>query len=141
MVNSIVEDRFKKGELDECPLTLRDLNLIKESFIRTLTGIFHGRTQYSEDQKAGGENAKSPPGQSGGPPSNKARLRPPSQAVRQAAAGATPEASPGHSASPAGARPRAPARHLTKNHSDKAAASENPMVGTAFDSPPAVDES
>jgi len=58
MVNGIVEERFKKGELDECPLTLRDLNLIKESFIRTLTGIFHGRTQYPEEQKNAGENAK-----------------------------------------------------------------------------------
>jgi hypothetical protein len=51
MVNGIVEERFKKGELDECPLTLRDLNLLKESFVRTLTGIFHGRIQYSEDHK------------------------------------------------------------------------------------------
>jgi hypothetical protein len=58
MVNGIVEERFKKGELDECPLTLRDLNLIKESFIRTLTGIFHGRTQYPEEQKNADANAK-----------------------------------------------------------------------------------
>jgi hypothetical protein len=50
VVSNIVEDRFKKGELDECPLTLRDLDLIKESFVRTLTGIFHGRIQYPEDQ-------------------------------------------------------------------------------------------
>jgi len=64
MVNGIVEERFKKGELDECPLTLRDLNLIKESFIRTLTGIFHGRVQYSEDQKTASEDAPTsePPG-------------------------------------------------------------------------------
>ncbi len=53
MVNGIVEERFKKGELDECPLTLRDLNLLKESFVRTLTGIFHGRIQYPQDQKNG----------------------------------------------------------------------------------------
>jgi len=50
LVNSIVEERFKKGELDECPLTLRDLNLIKQSFERTLNGIFHGRVQYSDEQ-------------------------------------------------------------------------------------------
>ncbi len=58
MVNSIVEERFKKGELDECPLTLRDLNLIKESFVRTLTGIYHGRIQYSEDQKIIGASSE-----------------------------------------------------------------------------------
>jgi len=50
IVNSIVEERFKKGELDECPLTLRDLNLIKESFERTLNGVFHGRVRYPEDE-------------------------------------------------------------------------------------------
>jgi len=144
MVNSIVEDRFKKGELDECALTLRDLNLIKESFIRTLTGIFHGRTQYSEDQKAASENAKSQPGQGGEPP-NKARLpygrlprragRPPSQAVS-----AKPDAPP-----------RPAYRRLAKNgfaqplrasaYGRLPAASANPMVGTALDSSPAVDES
>jgi hypothetical protein len=58
MVNGIVEERFKKGELDECPLTLRDLNLLKASFVRTLTGIFHGRSQYAEDQKAAGTPAE-----------------------------------------------------------------------------------
>jgi putative nucleotidyltransferase with HDIG domain len=140
MVNSIVEDRFKKGELDECPLTLRDLNLIKESFIRTLTGIFHGRTQYSEDQKAASENAQRPPGQIGEPP-HKARPsgragRPPAQA-----AGKNPDAPPRHPAAS-----RASARRLAKNHSDQPdgrppAAAENPMVGAALDSPPVVDES
>ena len=66
IVNSIVEERFKKGELEECPLTLRDLNLIKENFMRTLSGIFHGRIQYLEDQKNKNEKAKT-----GKPPSNK----------------------------------------------------------------------
>jgi putative nucleotidyltransferase with HDIG domain len=77
MVNSIVEDRFKKGELDECPLTLRDLNFIKESFIRTLTGIFHGRTQYPEDEKSAGENAKTEE-----PAPGPNRLRPSRQNIR-----------------------------------------------------------
>jgi len=80
MVNGIVEERFKKGELAECPLTLRDLNLIKESFIRTLTGIFHGRTQYPEDQKNTGDNNKN-----GQPAPNANRARPPRQSHRAAA--------------------------------------------------------
>jgi hypothetical protein len=52
VVNTIVEERFKQGELDECPLTLRDLNLIKESFERTLSGVFHGRVKYAEGEPA-----------------------------------------------------------------------------------------
>lgn len=46
IVSQIIAQRFTASELDECPLTLRDLNQIKESFERTLTGIFHGRLQY-----------------------------------------------------------------------------------------------
>lgn len=52
IVSGIVAERFTTGELDECPLTLRDLNKIKASFERTLTGIYHGRIQYDELEKA-----------------------------------------------------------------------------------------
>jgi hypothetical protein len=34
------------GQLDECELTLRDLNSISETFTRILTGIFHQRIDY-----------------------------------------------------------------------------------------------
>lgn len=51
IVSGIVAERFTTGELDECPLTLRDLNKIKESFERTLNGIYHGRIQYAGDAK------------------------------------------------------------------------------------------
>lgn len=60
IVNAIVEERFKKGELDECPLTLRDLNLIKESFERTLNGVFHGRVKYTEDEPAAATRSTRP---------------------------------------------------------------------------------
>jgi len=51
IVSGIVAERFTTGELDECPLTLRDLNKIKESFERTLNGIYHGRIQYAGELK------------------------------------------------------------------------------------------
>lgn len=50
IVHGIVAERFTAGELDECPLTLRDLNKIKASFERTLTGIYHGRIRYGENE-------------------------------------------------------------------------------------------
>lgn len=46
MVSSIVNERLFEAELDECPLTLRDLSLVRESFVNTLTGMFHGRIEY-----------------------------------------------------------------------------------------------
>ncbi|HZH76493.1 MAG TPA: HDIG domain-containing protein [Archangium sp.] len=42
MINLI----FSEGQLDECDLTLRDLNLISQSFLHTLEGIYHARPQY-----------------------------------------------------------------------------------------------
>lgn len=52
MVNKIVNERFRSGELDNCPLTLRDLNKISEAFQKILFGIFHGRIEYPEIEEA-----------------------------------------------------------------------------------------
>jgi hypothetical protein len=49
-INNLVRERieriFMDGQLDECELTLRDLNSISESFTRILNGIFHSRIDY-----------------------------------------------------------------------------------------------
>lgn len=54
MVNAIIDDRFKNCELDESPLTLRELTLIQEAFVQILTGIFHGRIEYPDQEKLTG---------------------------------------------------------------------------------------
>jgi len=51
MVNAFVQERLLESELDECPLTMKDINLIKESFINSLAGIFHGRIEYPGQAK------------------------------------------------------------------------------------------
>ncbi|MFQ5822725.1 MAG: HD family phosphohydrolase [bacterium] len=51
MVHAIIQERLADAELNESPLTLRDLNLIQESFVTHLTGIFHGRIEYPEQEK------------------------------------------------------------------------------------------
>ncbi|MFQ5602137.1 MAG: HD family phosphohydrolase [bacterium] len=48
LVNSFIQERLIDSELDECPLTMKDLNLVKESFVNNLTGVFHGRIEYPE---------------------------------------------------------------------------------------------
>lgn len=62
MVNAIIEDRFKNGELDESPLTLRDLNQIQEAFVTILTGVFHGRIEYPDQEELlrGAESQREP---------------------------------------------------------------------------------
>ncbi|MBI4840792.1 MAG: HDIG domain-containing protein [candidate division NC10 bacterium] len=45
-VQKIITGIFVDGQLDECDLTLRDLHLIANNFVRILTGIFHHRVDY-----------------------------------------------------------------------------------------------
>ncbi|PKN10119.1 MAG: hypothetical protein CVU72_02260, partial [Deltaproteobacteria bacterium HGW-Deltaproteobacteria-7] len=51
-IRSLVRERIERiytdGQLDDCELTLRNLNTIAETFTRILTGIFHHRVDYPE---------------------------------------------------------------------------------------------
>lgn len=46
IVASIINDRLMDGQLDECPLTLKELKSIRLAICETLKGIFHSRIQY-----------------------------------------------------------------------------------------------
>ena len=48
LVRERIERALNDGQLDECDLTLRDLNKVAESFIMILNGIFHHRIDYPE---------------------------------------------------------------------------------------------
>src|SRR5699024_512922 len=50
IVSSIMSDRMMYGQLDECPLTLKELNTIQLTICRTLQGIFHSRIQYPMEE-------------------------------------------------------------------------------------------
>jgi putative nucleotidyltransferase with HDIG domain len=49
MIDELIRRRFEEGELDECPLTLKDLTRIKGAFLGVLVGIHHSRIKYPED--------------------------------------------------------------------------------------------
>lgn len=48
LVQRIIDERVRDGQLDECGLTLQDLARIREAFIPVLTAIFHVRVPYPE---------------------------------------------------------------------------------------------
>jgi cyclic-di-AMP phosphodiesterase PgpH len=48
VIRQITNDRLVAGELDECDLTLRDLDRIREAFFSVLQGVFHPRIEYPE---------------------------------------------------------------------------------------------
>jgi putative nucleotidyltransferase with HDIG domain len=49
IVRKVVENAQKEGQLEDTPLTQRDLNVIIESFISTMQGIYHPRLEYPRD--------------------------------------------------------------------------------------------
>jgi putative nucleotidyltransferase with HDIG domain len=48
LVRKIIKDKLNDGQLDECDLTLKDLDVIAAAFVRVLTGIFHSRIEYPD---------------------------------------------------------------------------------------------
>ncbi|MGM0558696.1 MAG: HD family phosphohydrolase [Myxococcota bacterium] len=51
LVQTMINKAFTDGQLDECDLTLKDLNAISEAFTRILTGIYHHRPEYPDEEK------------------------------------------------------------------------------------------
>ncbi|MDP6685703.1 MAG: phosphohydrolase, partial [Candidatus Omnitrophota bacterium] len=54
LVRKIINNKFINGQLDECDLTLKDLERIAEVFTHILTGIFHTRVEYPEEPEKNG---------------------------------------------------------------------------------------
>ncbi len=51
LVNRMVDDRVSEGQLSHCPLTFRDLHIVKEAFLNILIGVYHSRIEYPEGKK------------------------------------------------------------------------------------------
>ena len=49
-IEGLIRRRFIEGQLDECDLTLRDLNRIREAFLKILIGMHHQRIKYPEPE-------------------------------------------------------------------------------------------
>lgn len=51
MVNNIIKDKLNSGQLDNCDLTLKDLEKIRKCFLKALYGIYHQRVEYPTEKK------------------------------------------------------------------------------------------
>ncbi len=58
VVHRVIIDKVSSGELDECDLTIRDLDQIRSAFVEMLTGAFHPRIKYPVEAT---ENLTAPP--------------------------------------------------------------------------------
>lgn len=50
-VRKIIDDVFRDAQLDECELTLKDLDDIHKAFVRILLGIYHQRIEYPDKDR------------------------------------------------------------------------------------------
>ncbi|HXI80935.1 MAG TPA: HDIG domain-containing protein [Verrucomicrobiae bacterium] len=50
MVARIMDERLADGQFDECDLTLRDMEKIREAFIQQLLGMYHQRIAYPQNK-------------------------------------------------------------------------------------------
>jgi len=60
MVHKVINNKFIEGQLDECDLTLKDLEIISAVFIRILSGIYHSRVVYPEESRSENNHKKFP---------------------------------------------------------------------------------
>jgi putative nucleotidyltransferase with HDIG domain len=65
MVTRIIEERTADGQFDECDLTLRDLERIREAFVGQLLGMYHTRIAYPQNTVVELESRRAAGGGSG----------------------------------------------------------------------------
>lgn len=65
IVDTIVRTRLDEQQFDECDISLRDLRIVADSFVATLTAVYHPRVEYPEptarELAARGQGATEPP--------------------------------------------------------------------------------
>lgn len=68
LVKKIIAGKLEDGQFEECDLTLRELGLVEQAFVRTLVGMHHTRPTYLPSPKqaqTGAQPSVQPPPQSG----------------------------------------------------------------------------
>ena len=63
MIQKIVNSTIMDGQFQDCPLTVKDLYIIAESFQTVMLGIYHHRVEYPDTRaiSRGEEGAEKPP--------------------------------------------------------------------------------
>ena len=46
LINRLIEEVLADSQLDQCDITIREIRLVKESFLKVLSGIHHRRIDY-----------------------------------------------------------------------------------------------
>ncbi len=58
MVRKVINNKFIDGQLDECTLTLREIETISGVFARELSAMYHVRVKYPNGKKSNGQSSE-----------------------------------------------------------------------------------
>ena len=47
-MNGVFAERLAEGQMDECDITMRELQVVAESFRSTLRAVYHPRIEYPD---------------------------------------------------------------------------------------------
>jgi hypothetical protein len=53
IVEEVIRERVEEGEFDECDITLRDLRTVADSYVGTLSAVYHPRVEYPSPTRRG----------------------------------------------------------------------------------------
>jgi putative nucleotidyltransferase with HDIG domain len=67
MVTRIIDERMSDGQFQECDLTLRDIDRIREAFVSQLLGMYHQRIAYPQSKIVELESRRTAAGGDAGP--------------------------------------------------------------------------
>ena len=70
LIDAIVETKLERGQLEEAPLTLRELRVVRDQFLKVLVGMYHRRIDYPQTRHitgGAGPEAPAPEGETPAP--------------------------------------------------------------------------
>ena len=47
-MDGIIRERLDEGQFDECDISMRDLRIAADSFVQSLSAVYHPRVEYPE---------------------------------------------------------------------------------------------
>jgi len=51
LINQVIFRKIEHGQLKNCKLTMRDFEVISQSFLKTLSAIHHSRIEYPDEEE------------------------------------------------------------------------------------------
>lgn len=114
LIQRMFDDHIQEGQLDRCPITFQELDIVKRTFLNILLGVYHSRIEYpDDDKKEGGSKKDGKKKQTSGSGDRKAKQK---KSADSESSSEKPDQKAAKKPSPA--EPAADSQHESENDSD-----------------------